>query len=63
MRNRAEESVKLQHPGDKSVSVPLPVSASEGSSSGVKSAKGEMNLGSLLSLELQASLDQQASNP
>lgn len=30
VRDRAEESVKLQQPGDKSVSLPLSVSASEG---------------------------------
>lgn len=30
VRDRAEESVKLQQPGDKSFSLPLPASASEG---------------------------------
>lgn len=30
VRDRAEENVKLQQPGDKSFSLPLPASASEG---------------------------------
>lgn len=62
VRHRAVESVKLQQPGDKSFSLPLPASASEGYSRGVKPGEGETNPGCLLSLEPPASPDQQASN-
>ena len=61
VRDWAEESVKLQQPGDKSFSLPLPASACKGYSRGVKPAEGETSPGCLLSLELLASPDQQAS--
>lgn len=53
--------MKLQQPGDKSFSLPLPASACKGYSRGVKPAEGETSPGCLLSLELLASPDQQAS--
>lgn len=61
MRDRAEESVKLQQPGDKSFpfSLSLPASANEDRA---KPVERGADSGCLLSPQLPASLDQQASN-